>query len=40
MLLTIHYMDEVEFLGDAFCFTKPGRIGIMDSDRLISLETL
>lgn len=33
-------MDEVEFFCDAFCFTKLGRIGIMDSDRLISLGTL
>jgi ABC-2 type transport system ATP-binding protein len=28
MLLTTRYIDEVEFLCDAFCFTKPGRIGI------------
>lgn len=40
MLLTTHYMDEVEFSCDAFCFAKPGRIGIMDGDRLISLRTL
>jgi ABC-2 type transport system ATP-binding protein len=32
MLLTTHYMDEVEYLCD--------RIGIMDSGRLISLGTL
>ncbi len=32
-------MDEVEFLCDAFCSTKPERIGIMDG-RLISLRTL
>lgn len=40
MLLTTHYMDEVEFLCDAFGSTKPGRIGIMDSGKLISLGTL
>ncbi len=40
MLLTTHYMDEVEFLCDAFCFTKLGRIGIMDGDRLICSGTL
>ena len=40
MLLTTHYMDEVEFLCDAFGSTKPGRIGIMDRGKLISLGTL
>lgn len=40
MLLTTYYMDEVEFLCDAFGSTKPGRIGIMDSGKLISLGTL
>ncbi|KAB8316335.1 ABC transporter ATP-binding protein [Tolypothrix campylonemoides VB511288] len=40
MLLTTHYMDEVEYLCDAFGAGKPGRIGIMDSGRLISLGTL
>ncbi|ABA20044.1 ABC transporter-like protein [Trichormus variabilis ATCC 29413] len=40
MLLTTHYMDEVEFLCDAFGSTKPGRIGIMDGGKLISLGTL
>ncbi|MEA5625375.1 ABC transporter ATP-binding protein [Nostoc sp. UHCC 0251] len=40
MLLTTHYMDEVEFLCDAFGSTKAGRIGIMDSGKLISLGTL
>ncbi|MBG1271916.1 ABC transporter ATP-binding protein [Nostoc sp. WHI] len=40
MLLTTHYMDEVEFLCDAFGSNKPGRIGIMDSGKLISLGTL
>lgn len=40
MLLTTHYMDEVEFLCDAFGSSKPGRIGIMDSGKLISLGTL
>ncbi|MFN6564004.1 MAG: ABC transporter ATP-binding protein [Nostoc sp. ChiSLP01] len=40
MLLTTHYMDEVEFLCDAFGSAKPGRIGIMDGGKLISLGTL
>ncbi len=40
MLLTTHYMDEVEFLCDAFGCVKPGRIGIMDGGQLISLGTL
>ncbi|MEH2084390.1 MAG: ABC transporter ATP-binding protein [Nostoc sp.] len=40
MLLTTHYMDEVEFLCDAFGSAKPGRIGIMDNGKLISLGTL
>ncbi len=40
MLLTTHYMDEVEFLCDAFGSNKPGRIGIMDGGKLISLGTL
>jgi ABC-2 type transport system ATP-binding protein len=40
MLLTTHYMDEVEFLCDAFGSAKPGRIGIMDAGKLISLGTL
>lgn len=40
MLLTTHYMDEVEYLCDAFGASKPGRIGIMDSGKLISLGTL
>jgi ABC-2 type transport system ATP-binding protein len=40
MLLTTHYMDEVEFLCDAFGSTQPGRIGIMDGGKLISLGTL
>lgn len=39
ILLTTHYMDEVEFLCDAFGSAKPGRIGIMDSGKLISLGT-
>ncbi len=33
-------MDEVEFLGDAFGSTKPGRIAIMDSGKLIYLGSL
>lgn len=40
MLLTTHYMDEVEFFCDAFGSTKPGGIRIMDSGKLISLGTL
>ncbi|MEH2071058.1 MAG: ABC transporter ATP-binding protein [Nostoc sp.] len=40
MLLTTHYMDEVEFLCNAFGSIKPGRIGIMDNGKLISLGTL
>jgi ABC-2 type transport system ATP-binding protein len=40
MLLTTHYMDEVEYLCHAFGADKPGRIGIMDGGRLISLGTL
>ncbi|KYC40458.1 ABC transporter ATP-binding protein [Scytonema hofmannii PCC 7110] len=40
MLLTTHYMDEVEYLCDAFGSGKSGRIGIMDGGKLISLGTL
>lgn len=40
MLLTTHYMDEVEYLCNAFGAEKPGRIGIMDNGKLISLGTL
>ncbi|HAX87544.1 MAG TPA: ABC transporter ATP-binding protein [Cyanobacteria bacterium UBA11370] len=40
MLLTTHYMDEVEFLCDAYGADKPGRIGIMDGGKLIELGTL
>ncbi len=40
MLLTTHYIDEVEYLCDAFGAGKPGRIGIMDSGKLLSLGTL
>ncbi|HBE21065.1 MAG TPA: ABC transporter ATP-binding protein [Cyanobacteria bacterium UBA11149] len=40
MLLTTHYMDEVEYLCDACGAGKPGRIGIMDSGKLIELGTL
>ena len=40
MLLTTHYMEEVEYLCDAFGTGKPGRIGIMDSGKLITLGTL
>jgi ABC-2 type transport system ATP-binding protein len=40
MLLTTHYMDEVEFLCDAYGTGKPGRIGIMEAGQLIELGTL
>jgi ABC-2 type transport system ATP-binding protein len=40
MLLTTHYMDEVEYLCNAFGADKAGRIGIMDGGKLISLGTL
>lgn len=40
MLLTTHYMEEVEFLCDAYGTGKPGRIGIMDAGQLIELGTL
>lgn len=40
ILLTTHYMDEVEYLCAAFGAEKPGRIGIMDNGKLISLGTL
>ena len=46
ILLTTHYMDEVEYLCGTFGVRtavgdrKPGRIGIMDSGKLITLGTL
>lgn len=40
MLLTTHYMDEVEVLCDAYGTSQPGRIGIMDCGKLIELGTL
>lgn len=40
ILLTTHYMDEVEFLCSAYGHGEPGRIGIMDSGKLIELGTL
>jgi ABC-2 type transport system ATP-binding protein len=40
MLLTTHYMEEVEFLCDGYGTGKPGRIGIMDAGELIELGTL
>lgn len=40
ILLTTHYMEEVEFLCTRCGNGKPGRIGIMDSGRLIELGTL
>ncbi|NEQ08083.1 MAG: ABC transporter ATP-binding protein [Moorea sp. SIO1G6] len=39
ILLTTHYMEEVEFLCDRYGAGKPGRIGIMDSGKLIELGT-
>lgn len=40
ILLTTHYMDEVEYLCGDFGDRQTGRIGIMDSGKLISLGTL
>jgi ABC-2 type transport system ATP-binding protein len=40
ILLTTHYMEEVEFLCAACGNGKPGRIGIMDAGELIDLGTL
>ncbi|GAB4467997.1 MAG: ATP-binding cassette domain-containing protein [Elainellaceae cyanobacterium] len=42
ILLTTHYMEEVEYLcGSSFgSYTVPNRIGIMDSGKLIALGTL
>ncbi len=42
MLITTHYMDEVEYLcGSGFSHSSvPNRIGIMDSGKLIELGTL
>lgn len=40
ILLTTHYMEEVEFLCDRSGHGKPGRIGIMESGKLIELGTL
>jgi ABC-2 type transport system ATP-binding protein len=40
ILLTTHYMDEVEYLCGAFGSGEPGRIGIMDNGKLIELGTL
>ncbi|NJL01852.1 MAG: ABC transporter ATP-binding protein [Spirulinaceae cyanobacterium SM2_1_0] len=40
ILLTTHYMEEVEFLCDASNTGRPGRIGIMDSGKLVELGTL
>ena len=40
ILLTTHYMEEVEFLCDRCGNGKPGRIGIMEAGKLIELGTL
>lgn len=40
ILLTTHYMEEVEFLCDRSYQGKPGRIGIMEAGKLIELGTL
>ena len=40
ILLTTHYMEEVEFLCDRCGNGKPGRIGIMEEGKLIELGTL
>ena len=40
ILLTTHYMEEVEFLCQDNAAVKPGRIGIMDAGKLIELGTL
>ena len=40
ILLTTHYMEEVEFLCDRCGSGKPGRIGIMESGSLVELGTL
>jgi ABC-2 type transport system ATP-binding protein len=40
ILLTTHYMEEVEFLCDRTGQGKPGRIGIMEAGKLIELGTL
>lgn len=40
ILLTTHYMEEVEYLCRSCGHGKPGRIGIMDQGQLIKLGTL
>ncbi|MEM9275987.1 MAG: ABC transporter ATP-binding protein [Cyanobacteria bacterium P01_F01_bin.143] len=40
ILLTTHYMEEVEFLCERCGNGKPGRIGIMETGKLIELGTL
>ncbi len=40
IIITSHYMDEVEFLCERSGNGKPGRIGIMDTGKLIGLGTL
>ncbi len=40
ILLTTHYMEEVEFLSDPSGTGRSGRIGIMDAGQLVELGTL
>lgn len=40
ILLTTHYMEEVEFLCNRTFSGKPGRIGILEAGKLIELGTL
>ncbi|VEP17743.1 ABC-type multidrug transport system, ATPase component (fragment) [Hyella patelloides LEGE 07179] len=40
ILLTTHYMEEVEFLCNRSGNGKPGRIGIMETGKLIELRLL
>lgn len=40
ILLTTHYMEEVEFLCNRSANGKPGRIGILEAGKLIELGTL
>ncbi len=40
ILLTTHYMDEVEYLCGGFGSGETGRIGVMDNGQLIELGTL
>ena len=40
ILLTTHYMEEVEFLCSRTLHRKPGRVGILEAGKLIELGTL